>query len=89
MAQHECWRAGAVNLEQLEKRIAEIEAEVGGRLADIDGVDALRGYETAVLGKKGSLGSLIGSIRECPADQRGQVGQLVNQAKRRVKAKFD
>ena len=47
-------------------------------------VDALRGLETRLLGKNGSLGSLIGAIKEYPADQRGQVGQIINAAKSRV-----
>ena len=78
-----------VDPEQLNKRIAQIAAEVASRLRDVGTVDALRGLETSVLGKKGSLGSLIGSVKDYPPDQRGQVGKTVNQAKGRVKALFD
>jgi len=75
-----------MNLEQLNKQIAEIEAEVAGRVRDTHGVDALRGLETSVLGKTGSLGSLIKAIKDYPAEERGQVGKTVNQAKGRVQA---
>ena len=78
-----------MNLDQLDKQIAGIEAEVDGMLRDVGTVDALRGLETSVLGKKGSLGSLIASVKDYPPEQRGQVGKAVNQAKQRVKALFD
>ena len=78
-----------MDLEQLNNQIAQIEADVTAKLRDVGGVDALRGLETSVLGKKGSLGSLIGSVRDYPPEQRGQVGKIVNQAKGRVKGLFD
>ena len=78
-----------VNLDQLNERIAGIEAEVTAALRDVTTVDALRGLETSVLGRKGSLGSLIGAIKDYPTEQRGEVGKTVNAAKGRVKALFD
>jgi phenylalanyl-tRNA synthetase alpha chain len=76
-------------LDQLKSTIAEIEAEVSAKLPEMGEVDPVRSYETTVLGKKGTLGSLIASIKDCPPQQRGRVGQTVNQAKQRVKALFD
>ena len=78
-----------VDIDQLNRRIEGIEAEVGKALAKLTTVDAARGLESDVLGKTGSLGSLIGSIREYPPQQRGQVGQTINAAKQRVKTLFD
>lgn len=78
-----------MDIEQLNQRVAEIEAEVAEAIRDIGQVDALRSYETGVLGKNGTLGSLIRTVKEYPAEQRGQVGQVVNQAKGRVKALID
>ena len=49
------------------------------------GVDTLRGLETSVLGKTGSLGSRIKAIKDFPPEERGQVGKTVNEAKNRVK----
>jgi phenylalanyl-tRNA synthetase alpha chain len=77
-----------VDIEQLNKTIGEIEADVTGRLADTAKVDAVRTLETAVLGKKGTLGSLISSIKDYPSEQRNQVGRTINEAKVRVKNLF-
>ncbi|UCE62074.1 MAG: phenylalanine--tRNA ligase subunit alpha [Phycisphaerales bacterium] len=71
---------------QLKERIAEIEAGIAANVCDIDTADALRGLETAVLGKQGTLGSLVKTIKDYPPDQRGHVGKVVNDAKGRVKA---
>jgi len=74
-----------VDLQTLNQQIAEIETDVAAKVADTHEVDALRSLDTAVLGKKGTLGSLISGIKDYPPDQRGQVGQTVNAAKKRVK----
>lgn len=78
-----------MDLQQLAETIAKIEAETEARLHDLYAVDAVRSLETAVLGKKGSLGSLISSIKDYPREQRGQVGKTVNEAKARLKAQID
>ena len=78
-----------MNIEQLNRTIANIEAEVGANLQSLGGVDAVRGLETTVLGKKGSLGSLIASIKDYPPDQRVEVGKIVNVAKGRVKSAIE
>ncbi len=78
-----------MDLDQLSQSIADIETDVAGKLAEVRGVDPLRTLETSVLGKSGTLGSLIASIKDYPADQRGRVGQTINQAKKRVKALLD
>ncbi|MCH9033799.1 MAG: phenylalanine--tRNA ligase subunit alpha, partial [Planctomycetes bacterium] len=54
------------------------------RVGDTHSVDTLRGLETSVLGKTGSLGSLIKAIKDFPPEDRGQVGKIVNEAKKRV-----
>ena len=78
-----------MDLAQLQKTISDIEADVSTRVSAVDGVDALRTYETSVLGKKGSLGSLVGAIKDCPREQRGEVGQTINRAKAHVKSLID
>lgn len=78
-----------MDIQQLHQRIATIEAEVQSALAGLTTADAVRGLDSSVLGKSGSLGSLISSVKEYPTDQRGQVGQAVNAAKQRVKALID
>ncbi|MBI4717698.1 MAG: phenylalanine--tRNA ligase subunit alpha [Planctomycetes bacterium] len=66
-----------------------MECEVRRNLAEVTQVDALRGLESRVLGKQGSLGALISSVKEYPPEQRGQVGKTVNEAKVRVKGLID
>jgi phenylalanyl-tRNA synthetase alpha chain len=78
-----------MNLDELKHQIEMIEADVAAKIREVRSADALRGLETAILGKKGSLGSLIGSVKQYPPEQRGQVGKEVNIAKTRAKALFD
>lgn len=74
---------------QLRGRIVEIELEVATGLKKVAAADNVRALENRVLGKEGSLSALITSIKDYPADQRGQVGKLVNEAKGRLKKAFD
>lgn len=74
-----------VDLDQLKKTIAIIEADVASKLLEATDIDGLRTLETSVLGKSGALGGLVASIKDHPSAQRGQVGQTINKAKARVK----
>ena len=78
-----------MDLAQLNKTIAGIELEVATGVRGVSEVDALRGLETATLGKKGSLGVLLTGIKDYPSNERGDVGKTVNEAKGRIKAVFD
>ena len=78
-----------MDLQQLNATISTIEAEAGEKIRAAGAVDALRSIETAVLGKTGSLGSLIKTIGRYPPEQRGQVGQAINAAKGRIKGLID
>ena len=46
-----------MELEELKLTIGAIEADVSAKLASMTSIDSLRGFETDVVGKKGSLGS--------------------------------
>lgn len=78
-----------VTLDDLKHNIDRIEREVHAAVADLQQADALRGLESRVLAKTGSLGALIGSIKDYPPEERGHVGKTVNEAKERVKALID
>lgn len=78
-----------MDLDQLNETIARIEAEMAAAVDDIPDVDTLRGFETRLLGKKGTLGVLIGSIKEYPPEQRREVGRTVNEAKIRIQTLFE
>ena len=75
--------------ESLESVIAHAESEVRRRITSLDTADALRSLESSILGKTGSIGSLLARIKGFPADQRGRIGQAINEAKSRVKAMID
>jgi phenylalanyl-tRNA synthetase alpha chain len=78
-----------MDLQQLQNRIGEIEGRVNSALSTARAPDEIRRLDSSVLGKTGSLGSLLANIKDYPADQRGQVGKTVNEAKNRIKALID
>ncbi len=78
-----------MNLDELNRRIAGIEHETAEAARGVREADALRSLDTSVLGKTGSLGSLIANIKDYPPNERGQVGKLVNEAKGRIKSLLD
>lgn len=78
-----------MNLTELQTRIDALERDAARAVRDASSPDAVRGLDSRVLGKSGTLGSLLADIRQYPPDQRGQVGKLVNEAKARVKALLD
>ncbi len=78
-----------MDLTKLTIELETIESNIAIKLPSLTSVDELRGYESSIMDKTGSLGVLLASIRQYPADQRGQVGQAVNQAKARVKRLID
>ncbi|MGB0716471.1 MAG: phenylalanine--tRNA ligase subunit alpha [Phycisphaerae bacterium] len=78
-----------MDLQKLNEQIEAIENDVSAKLADINSIDTARGLESSVTGKKGSLGSLIGAIKEYPPEERGQVGKTVNAAKTRIQATIE
>ena len=75
-----------MDLQQLRAKIGQIEGQTAQTAKQLIAVDALRSLDTSVLGKTGSLGSLIANIKDYAAEERGQVGKLVNEAKGRIKA---
>ncbi|RME41900.1 MAG: phenylalanine--tRNA ligase subunit alpha [Planctomycetota bacterium] len=77
------------DIDELRHRLQQIEEGVRRQLHEATAIDALRAFETSVLGKKGTLGSLVGTIRQYPPEVRGQVGQAINEAKTRVKTLID
>ena len=78
-----------MNLVELQSRIAAIEQDATAAARAAATPDAVRGLDSRILGKTGTLGSLLANIKEYAADERGQVGKLVNEAKGRIKAIFD
>ncbi|MFQ5412931.1 MAG: phenylalanine--tRNA ligase subunit alpha [Phycisphaerae bacterium] len=78
-----------MDIDQLNRRIADIDADVTAALERAADPQALRAIETTVLGKQGTLGALIAAVKDYPPDQRGRVGKTVNTAKARIKNAID
>lgn len=75
-------------MSDLERQLAEIEAEATTALASAATIDAVRQVESRFLGKKGSLTQIVRSVGTLPADRRAEVGRLANEAKQRLEALF-
>ena len=75
-----------MNLDELSKRVSQIDREVASAVGDAGDLESLRGLESGVLGGQGTLESLVATIKEYPPEQRGRVGRTINDAKARVKA---
>jgi phenylalanyl-tRNA synthetase alpha chain len=78
-----------MDIEQLRRHVAQIETEAGAALAGVTSLEQWRHVKSRFLGKKGSLGRLMGSVRDYPPEKRGQVGQTLNQASKSVTALFE
>lgn len=79
----------AMTIDDLTALLTKIEDGARNDLSAISDVDALRRLDAAILGKDGSLGSMLSTVKDYPPDQRGQVGKALNQAKGRIKTLFD
>jgi len=78
-----------MDIEQLRQEVARITAEARQSAGEAVSLQALREIRSRFLGKKGSLGRLMGSVREYPTQQRAAVGQTLNQANKEVAAVFE
>ena len=78
-----------MDLDQLSEQVARIEAEARQALAEVSSLQSVREIRAKFLGKKGSLGKLMGTVRDCAREQRANVGQTLNQANQAVSALFE
>ena len=78
-----------MDLDSLKSKLVEIDAEVRKAIAQVGTLDNLRQLRAKTIGKKGSLGRLMGTIRDYAPELRGQVGQTLNAANNAVGELFD
>lgn len=78
-----------MNIADLQARIDAITSEARAALAQAASLDALRSVRSRFVGKTGSLGELMGQIKSYPAEQRGEVGKLLNAASQAIQALVD
>ena len=79
----------AVDLETLKQQLADIETHARAVLAEVGTLEALRQLRAGILGKKGTLGRLMGTIRAYPPEVRGQAGRALNAGNRTVAQLFE
>jgi len=78
-----------MDLEQLGRQVGQIETEAGAALEGVTSLEEWRRVRSRFLGKKGCLGRLMGTVRDYAPEQRGRVGQTLNQANKAVTARFE
>lgn len=61
--------------------VAQIKNEVIERLSQAESLDSINELQFKYLGRKGLLTGMLKSVKDLPADERKQAGQLANQAR--------
>ncbi len=77
-------RTDDLTIDELKHRLKSIEVEAAEAFAAAGTVDDLRASRSRFLGKSGSLGQLMATIKEYPPQHRGEVGKVLNAANQRV-----
>lgn len=78
-----------MDLDSLKAQLKQIEAEARAGLEKVVGLEALRQLKAGILGKKGALGQMLGTVKSYPAEVRGAVGQALNSANQAVERLFE
>ncbi|MCG3138247.1 MAG: Phenylalanine--tRNA ligase alpha subunit [Phycisphaerae bacterium] len=78
-----------MNMDELQKIIDDIRAEVREQIAQLGSLEELKQFEARITGKKGRLGELLSSIGKVAKEQRAALGGLLNSAKQEVQSGID
>ena len=78
-----------MNVEGLKQTLADIESQARQAADAADTIEQLRNARAKFLGKKGSLGQLMGTIRQYPPEQRGPAGVALNAANEAIARAFE
>ncbi len=78
-----------MDVDELKTLLSEIKTDVKTRISELASLEKLRQLESQIVGKKGRLGELLGSIGKFPEEARGSVGQVLNSAKKEVAKLFE
>jgi phenylalanyl-tRNA synthetase alpha chain len=73
-----------VDVGELQQTLDKLHQEAKRDLAVAKTLDELRSVRSKYLGKTGSVGSLMGSIKDYPPQQRGEVGKTLNSANKAI-----
>jgi phenylalanyl-tRNA synthetase alpha chain len=72
----------------MASQIADLLKNAEAKAAEATTLDTLQAVQASFLGRQSALNEILGSIRTFPPEQRGQVGQLANQAKKILEERF-
>src|ERR671916_2475486 len=71
------------------ERITQLRAEGEAAIADAADSETLEDVRVRYLGRKAELPDLLRGVAELPAQERGQVGRVANDARRALEAAVD
>lgn len=81
--------AKSVDINDLNQKLEAIAEKARAAFASAADMDQLRSARSRFVGKTGSLGQLMSTIKDYPAELRGQVGKVLNAANQRIAALVD
>ena len=73
----------------LVAEIEALEAATLARVAGLSGDEALEHLRVEVLGRKGALTSILRGLKDVPADERPEIGERANAAKRAIEERIE
>ncbi len=73
-----------MDIADLREQLKLFKEEAAKSLAATSSLDELRSVRTSFLGKSGSVGKLMATIKEYPPEQRGEVGKTLNAASQAI-----
>jgi phenylalanyl-tRNA synthetase alpha chain len=76
-------------MSELRNQLADLREEALKRLQEAAGVEALRPWHRAYLGKKGTLTAILRGLGTLPPNERPLIGKAVNRVKRTLEAAYE
>ena len=73
----------------IRENLAQIAEELKKELEQTDASPALEALRVRVLGKKGSLTTLLRGMSQLSPEERPKVGQIINEARQKLTALLD
>ena len=76
-------------MSDIEARVKQIAEEAVQKIKSADGIERLNEVRVAFLGKKGSLTSVLKSVKEVSPEDRPKVGKWVNDAREAIESRLE
>ena len=73
----------------MKEKLAKIRQEALEKISNANSVEALNELKVLYLGKKGQLTEVLKAMKEVAAEERPQIGQLVNDARNEIEGQLD